>query len=210
MDLDVSFDSEEEEMTAADVLSTLEEMWINEKFAPEILPHKNDIVECMYLQIQTMEKNIANLEKHNFIRRAHEMELIRIRYILASYLRTRLLKIETYAQAILEQEAARERAGQELYLTENEKTFATSYKTSLDNYLSDVLKFIPGHVPDEYKEQPLKPQMNSYVFLQSKKAVEGVVVDEVDDLVDIRYQSKMIMPYSSIVNLLKNGDVKLI
>lgn len=210
MDLELSFDSDEEELTAAEVFASMEEIWMNEKFAPEILPHKQDIVDCMNLQVQTMEKNISNLQKHDFIRRAHEMELTRIRYMLASYLRMRLLKIETFTQTILEQETARERAGQELYLTENERTFANNYKTSLDNYINDTLKFIPGYVPDDHKEQPVKPYLNSYVFFQSKKSIEGVIVDEVDDLVDIRYESKMIMPYSSIVNLLKNGDVKLI
>lgn len=210
MDLDISLDSDEEELTAAEVFASLEEIWMNEKFAPEILPHKQDIVDCMNLQVQTMEKNISNLQKHDFIRRAHEMELVRIRYMLASYLRIRLLKIEDCTQTILEQEAERERTGQELYLTENERTFANNYKTTLDNYINDTLKFIPGYVPDDYKEQPLKPILNSYVFLQSKKSIEGVIVGEVDDLVDIRYESKMIMPYNSIVNYLKNGDIKLI
>lgn len=212
MDFDISFDSDNEELTAADVLSTMEEIWINEKFSPELLPNKMDIVDCMYLQIQAMEKNISGLQKHDFIRRAHEMELTRIRYILTSYLRTRLMKIETFTQSILEQEEARERAGQELYLSDNERKFARTYKNNMDNYFNDVLKFIPGIVPDEeYKVQFIKPVMNSFVFLQSKKSIEGVIVDEIEDeIVDIRYDSKMIMPYSSVVNLLKNGDIKLI
>lgn len=211
MDIDINFDSDGEELTAAELMSMMEEMWLNEKFAPELLPNKMDIVDCMYLQIQTMEKNISTLEKHDFIRRAHEMELIRIRYMLTSYLRTRLVKIEKFAQTILEQEEARERAGQEPYLTENEKTFATAYRNSFDSYVKDVLKFIPGFVPDDHKEHPVKPPVNNFVFLQSKKSIEGVIVDEMDDdIVDIRDGSKMIMPYSSVVNLLKNGDVKLI
>lgn len=217
-DLDLSFESDNDELTAAEVLAQMQEIWINEKFAPEILPQKMDIVDCMNLQIQTMETNISGLQKHDFIRRAHEMELVRIRYILTSYLRTRLIKIETYAQTILEQEAVREANGEELYLTENEKNFALSYKNSLDQYFNETLKFIPGHVPDDYKQQFVKPFMDRFVFLQSKKSIEGVMVqesptdsqDHENDFVDLMENSKMIMPYRSIANLLKKGDVKLI
>ncbi|GLV41552.1 Sld5 [Carabus blaptoides fortunei] len=103
-DLELSFESDNEELTAGDILKSMEEIWLNEKFAPDILQNKMEIVECLYLQIQEMEKNVDRLEKNDVRRCAHELELIRIRFLLSSYLRVRLLKIETFSQTILAEE----------------------------------------------------------------------------------------------------------
>ena len=47
----------EEELTAAEVLQKLEDAWLNEKHAPELLESKMEIVECMLDQVKTMEEN---------------------------------------------------------------------------------------------------------------------------------------------------------
>ena len=41
----------EEELTAAEVLHKLEETWLNEKHAPELLEPRMEIVECMQEQV---------------------------------------------------------------------------------------------------------------------------------------------------------------
>lgn len=51
-------EEEEEELTAQSVLLAIEEAWLNEKFAPEILPHRSDLVDCMLQQITHMEENM--------------------------------------------------------------------------------------------------------------------------------------------------------
>ena len=53
----------EEELTAAEVLQKMEEAWINEKHAPELLESKIEIIECMLDQIKTMEENLSILKK---------------------------------------------------------------------------------------------------------------------------------------------------
>lgn len=53
----------EEELTAAEVLQKMEEAWINEKHAPELLESKIEIIECMLDQIKTMEENLSKLKK---------------------------------------------------------------------------------------------------------------------------------------------------
>lgn len=212
-DLELSFESDNEELTAGDILKSMEEIWLNEKFAPEILQNKMEIVECLYLQIQEMEKNVERLEKNDIRRCAHELELIRIRFLLSSYLRIRLLKIETFAQTILAEEEVRRNDRDELYLTEAETTFANTFKNLMVKYIDESFKFMPGYVADESKEHPIKPNLHSFVFFQSNKVVNGVVVDDGgnnDDVVDINAGSKMIMTYNSITTLLKNGDVRLI
>ena len=41
----------EEELTAAEVLQKLEDAWLNEKHAPELLESRMEIVECMLDQV---------------------------------------------------------------------------------------------------------------------------------------------------------------
>jgi len=55
-----------------------------------------------------MEEQMRDLDKNDFRAVVHSMELERVRYIMASYLRCRLQKIETYTQHILNQEASRD------------------------------------------------------------------------------------------------------
>lgn len=86
-------------------METLETAWLNEKFSPEILPHQIEIVECMLEQVQHMENNMSKLQKNDFRLLAHRMELERIRFVISSYLRLRLEKIELYTQHILKQES---------------------------------------------------------------------------------------------------------
>uniref|UniRef100_A0A1B6LT31 GINS complex subunit 4 n=1 Tax=Graphocephala atropunctata TaxID=36148 RepID=A0A1B6LT31_9HEMI len=88
--------SDEEMMTAAGVLKSLEEAWLNEKLSPEILPHKTEQVDCMMEQIHHMEENLKKLDKNDFRVGLHKLELDRIRYLITSYLRTRINKIEMF------------------------------------------------------------------------------------------------------------------
>ena len=53
----------EEELTAAEVLQKLEDAWLNEKHAPELLESKIEIVECMLDQVRTMEEKHQTMKK---------------------------------------------------------------------------------------------------------------------------------------------------
>ncbi|XP_050484510.1 DNA replication complex GINS protein SLD5 isoform X3 [Bombus huntii] len=79
-------DQEEEELTAQSVLLAIEEAWLNEKFAPEILPHRSDLIECMLQQITHMEENMKRLDKGDLRLMIHRMELDRIKYMIIAEL----------------------------------------------------------------------------------------------------------------------------
>lgn len=59
---------------------------------------------------------------------------------------------------------------------------------------------------------PNKPNMQSYVFLKSKDEVQGVMVsgNDDDEMIDFKKGSQMIMQYSNVANLVKEGRVSLI
>lgn len=48
---------------------------MNEKFAPDLLPVKSNLVECMLAQIEAMEANIATAKKGDFRISVHRMEV---------------------------------------------------------------------------------------------------------------------------------------
>ena len=85
----------EEELTAAEVLQKLEDAWLNEKHAPELLESKMEIVECMLDQVKTMEENLAKVKKGDIRVPVHRMEIQRIKFMANSYLRLRLRKIQS-------------------------------------------------------------------------------------------------------------------
>ena len=44
-------EEDEEELTSAEVLAKLEEAWRNEKFAPNLLEAKTDLIDCIVEQV---------------------------------------------------------------------------------------------------------------------------------------------------------------
>jgi hypothetical protein len=84
-------------MTSGEVLSKLEEAWRNEKFAPDLLAARSDLVDCVMEQLTAMEANLERAKKGDIRIAIHRLELDRIRFILADYLRCRLRKIEINA-----------------------------------------------------------------------------------------------------------------
>lgn len=122
------------ELTSAELIELMEEVWVNEKFAPEILPHKHEVVECVLGQISYMEKNLSTLPSTDFKKGIHQLEVDRIRFLVTSYIRHRLVKIENYVLHILKEEEKRGERGEESYLTEAEQEFAVKYKQGLYSY----------------------------------------------------------------------------
>ncbi|XP_008566980.1 PREDICTED: DNA replication complex GINS protein SLD5-like isoform X2 [Galeopterus variegatus] len=85
--------SEEMVLTPAELIARLEQAWMNEKFAPELLESKSEIIECVIEQLDHMEENVRRAKKGDLKVSIHRMEMERIRYVLNSYLRCRLLKV---------------------------------------------------------------------------------------------------------------------
>ncbi|CAG9863415.1 unnamed protein product [Phyllotreta striolata] len=213
-DLNDSNDSEDYvHITPAEVLELMEETWVNEKFAPEILPNKTEVVDIILEQIKSMEVNIKNLSNDDFTKNIYQLEVDKLRFMVTSYLRTRLEKIESYVVHILKEEEKRVEKGESKYLSEQEYKFAQDYSRSMDRYFNKIMNFCPNLTSDTWSSKVIEPNNNSFVFMKSKKTIEGLPIDITNadsDLVDIKSGSRVIICYSSIEELVKNGDVNLI
>lgn len=207
---DVDDEDDENQISPPELVQLMEEAWLNEKFSPEILPHKTEMVEILLGQIAYIEENLKKLKTTDFKKTLYQMESDRLKFVITSYLRYRIEKIETYSTYILEQEKQRSEKQEEMYLSQNELTFAQEYEQSLRQHFDSIMSFCPEMTPTA----AIEPNMHSMVFLKSKGDVEGVVInDRTDDdseYIDLTSGSQVLVNYSSVANLVKNGGVHLI
>ncbi|XP_045190754.2 DNA replication complex GINS protein SLD5-like [Mercenaria mercenaria] len=207
-----------EAMTAADVLQKLEEAWLNEKFAPELLETRSDLVECMLEQITQMEENIRRAKKGDFKVSLHSMEIDRIRYILSSYLRCRLQKIERYTSHILDEaEDTLKKDEDSTKLSDEELTFAREYAQNMESHLQNLaLRHMPQNLQSlNSKQTASRPNLDKYVFLRVNESTDGVLVEEEtldtgEEIVDLEKGDQHIMRYRPMMSLVNSGAVSLI
>uniref|UniRef100_UPI00358EAE43 DNA replication complex GINS protein SLD5 isoform X6 n=1 Tax=Myxine glutinosa TaxID=7769 RepID=UPI00358EAE43 len=100
--------------------------WLNEKFAPDLLETKQDVVDNMMLHLQNMDENLHKGHVGEPKSTIHQLELERLRFVLTSYLRSRLRKIEAYFPHLLDQQR-NQTAEDPLRLSPDEYIFAEEY-----------------------------------------------------------------------------------
>uniref|UniRef100_A0A4W5KQI0 DNA replication complex GINS protein SLD5 n=1 Tax=Hucho hucho TaxID=62062 RepID=A0A4W5KQI0_9TELE len=209
-------DGQEDVMTPSELIGKLEEAWLNEKFSPELLENKSERVECVMEQLTHMEANLQRVRKGDMKASVHRMEIDRIRYVLSSYLRSRLKKIEKFFPHVLEKEKSRAE-GDTSFLSPEEFAFAKEYLANTETYLKAVaLKHMPPNLQtvDMLKAVP-EPCLDSFVFLRVRARQENILVEpETDDqreyVVDLDEGSQHLMRYRTIAPLVSSGAVQLI
>ncbi|CAG9768637.1 unnamed protein product [Ceutorhynchus assimilis] len=202
------YDDDVAELSLEQVIEIMEEAWLNEKFAPEILPNKREIVEILLGQIGHMDQKVQHLDSLDFKRAFYQKEINRLKFLVTSYLRMRLEKIETFSKHILQQERLRVTNNENLYLSQNELEFAQEYEENLNQHFESVMSFCPTVMNEE--ALIVKPNMRSIVFLKAKKDIEGILVDESNDITDLSTGSRILICYNNVANLVKSGDVHLL
>ncbi|KAM8974183.1 DNA replication complex GINS protein SLD5 [Pelodytes ibericus] len=206
----------EEVLTPAELINKLEEAWLNEKFAPELLESKSEIVECVMEQLNHMEQNLQKAQSGDLKVSFHHMEIERIRYMLSCYLRNRLMKIEKFFPHVLEKEKARGE-GEPPCLSPEEFTFAKEYMANTETLLKSVaLRHMPPNLQtlDLLKCVP-KPNLDSFVFLRVKERQESILVEPESDeqseyAIDMEIGSQHLIRYRTIAPLVASGAVNLI
>lgn len=211
--IDNEDDDNQEEITAVKVLQSVERAWLNEKFSPEILPNQIDHVDCLLEQIKEMEDNLAKLSKTDLKVDLHKLEMERIKFVVTSYLRTRLKKIECFCVKVLEEEANRSEA--DAYLSPAELKFAKEFAQNADNHFDTILR----HMPQPYdtldkNKKIIKPNLNSFVFLKCYKKIDSVIIKNIskgrEEEIILEDGSQHLMPYSSVAEFIKKGAAQLI
>ncbi|CAI9739074.1 Hypothetical predicted protein [Octopus vulgaris] len=216
LSLDLSRDEEDvEPMTANEVLSKLEEAWLNEKFSPVLLEAKTEIVECLLEQIGVMEENIRKAKKGDFKVNVHRMELDRVRFVLNSYLRIRLEKIQSHAAHYINKDSSEDE--EHSLFSPAELAFAKEYLSSVEDHLTGLaVQHMPAMLHTLRSNlSGIAPSLDSYVFFKVNKDVDGVLVEEEtletgDEIVDLKKGDQHIMRYLPVQSLVASADISLI
>lgn len=188
------------------VLENLENAWLNEKNSPEILKYEEEMIDLMFGQLEHMESNLQLVSANDFRRITHSMELERIRFIIASYLRCRLQKIEDFTQHILSEEE--KRSDDQKRLSPSELSFAKSYYESSENHFQQlILRHLPPN-QDDTSRRIIRPNMMSNVFIRVVKQC-GTIVNTNDDEIVLSENSVHMLPYQLINEFVVKGDVQL-
>ncbi|ROT69702.1 DNA replication complex GINS protein SLD5 [Penaeus vannamei] len=190
--------------------------WMTERMSPTLESHQSELVDCMLDQINQMTENLKRCKKHDFRLAIHKMEIDRIRYMISSYLRTRLEKIEKFTHYLLEKEG---RVTDESLATLSpaEVNYAKEYASNLESHFQTL---ILQHVPENLRafdpnKMSVKPNLDSYVFLKVKETTPGVLIEDDtgegrDEEVDLDEGGQHLMRYKSVSHLLHNGAISLI
>lgn len=118
-----------------------------------------------------MEENITQLNRHDLRLIAHKMELARIRFVISSYLRCRLDKIERYAVDILAKEE--QRAADQRRLSPQEQTFAETFVSNINAHFEKIaLRHMPLNLQETTANQTVRPNIQEHVFLKANVAGE--------------------------------------
>jgi len=211
---------DDDDMDMADVITLLSVAWRNEKLAPELFAYEEDLVERVKAALEERETQIEDTEDEmasnsakaaqNKILSAsqywYRKELERVRYILHSYLRVRLWKIQKFTLFILQDEAAWNK------LSGAEQKFATKYSELGERHFKHTFL---RELPSKYqgltdKEMIVRPNLDEFVVLQSTQNDDNILIENGKQHLSLQRGDICVSRYSNFKHLIVGGAVDLI
>ncbi|KAK1752460.1 DNA replication complex gins protein sld5 [Echria macrotheca] len=197
-------------------LQDLTRAWVAERSAPELLPWPSSglferINDRIKRQIERVEEMTGDMDpKTNFALIVIQTELERYKYLVRSYLRARIAKIDRHTLHYLSTDALRAR------LSDMELAYATRHQALLHNhYLSSFLSSFPPalqNLNDTAGGLTMidTPDLDSAVFIRLLKdtLVEGRGVDA-DGLTSFEENDIIILRWSDAKPLVESGSAEL-
>ncbi|KAI5445731.1 hypothetical protein KIW84_013819 [Lathyrus oleraceus] len=199
----------------------LKRAWRNEKAAPEILPFQSDLIARVREQIELMEETVeekSTVGTDPLSVSLYQMDLDRTLFLLRSYLRIRILKIEKYMFHIRKTEELWNR------LSKDEKFFTERCSDDLKKHLEEsVLSKLPENY-QSYERQSIiseeddmipEPRLDTFVLCRSKDYLTGIQlgdgpVDDRSKLFEMEAGVLYFICYKSIKPLVESGKIELL
>ncbi|MQL71821.1 hypothetical protein Taro_004147, partial [Colocasia esculenta] len=194
----------------------LKRAWRNEKAAPEILQFQKGLIQRAREQIQLLEETVEEFVENgtdDLIVSLYQMDLDRSLFLLRSYLRIRLQKIEKYMFHISRTDLWNR-------LSKEEQKFAKRCTDAMEKHLKQsVLSRLPyGYdtiprqsISSEEDDMVPEPQLDTFVFCKSKGTVGAFQLDDIgDEIVDLVADDLYVLRYKSIKGLVESGRIDLV
>ncbi|PHH91203.1 hypothetical protein CDD83_1309 [Cordyceps sp. RAO-2017] len=198
-------------------LQALTRLWVAERSAPELFAWPSDglferVNGRIKEQIERVEEMTGDMDpKTNFALIVIQTELERYKFLVRSYLRVRIAKIDKHALYYISDQELRER------LSPTELAYATRHQALLHNhYLSSFLSSFPPQLQnlnDTAGNVSMidAPDADTAVFIRMLRArdVYGRGTDT-DNTVPAAIGDVLILRWSSAKPLVDDGDAELV
>ncbi|KAJ7629422.1 hypothetical protein DFH06DRAFT_1102429 [Mycena polygramma] len=199
-------------------LEQLTRHWMNERHAPDILPAQDALLSSLLDHIRRQSDTIQLLrgdpstseEEHIRIMLA-QTEVERVKFIVRSYVRTRLFKIENYARYIIANEDVQTR------ITAAERDYASRHAHLIDrHFYASVLQSLPesqaglDDIPN-FIMPPMvtEPDTTRAVFAHARKKVTVPTSDR-GRTIDLAKGSLTLLAFGAVAALVAKGEVELV
>lgn len=174
------------------------------ELSDNLLPYQPDVVDYIIEQITHMNV-VINKSKNRwppFCIEQHKIELERFSYLINTYLRTRLKKIESNAPYLIKLlRTDIERATK--FLSPLEAKYLDRYNDSIDTYMKNIIKSMPDNMQRFRLASMKQREKANYAFVIG--CAEGTIVDG-DAEVLLEPDVCRILTVSTIIDLLEKGS----
>lgn len=205
---------EEEEETP---LQQLIRHWMNERHSPDILPNEGELLAGLLDHIRSQSETVQLLrtdpsssEEEHFRIVLVQTEVERVKFIVRSYLRTRLFKIEKFARYIMTSPQVQQQ------LSESEVEHARRFARLTDqHFYHSVLQSLPETQQTLDDQPPFVPSMvtepdkGRAVFVLARQDCPPVRLPDGTAL-DMRKGHISLTPYSVVEQLVARGEAELV
>jgi GINS complex subunit 4 len=196
---------------AEDVL-LLQQAWVREKTVPVILPHEDALVgrilNRVRRQLEFIESNSVTLQTHEKDIKLQlvliESELERVQFLLRSYIRHRLRKLDKYALYVQDNTQEKEK------LSSDEVIYLEGHLAMVHSLLSaQFLGKMEGTHENLGEDSAMvePPPEDAHVFLQ---VVEPVQTKVEGTLLELRPGEVHVMRYALVAQFVASGAVEII
>ncbi|KAI9492985.1 hypothetical protein BDB00DRAFT_976304 [Zychaea mexicana] len=200
-------------LESGDTIKQLTEAWMNERNAPELLTYKgylvNELVEALDFQVNRILETPMTTHQDKLNSMLYQNEIERIKFIIKSYLRTRLHKIEKCTLDLLRHQES------EQLMSDKELIYARKYQQLVEQHHYDsFLNTLPEkqHKQDEKTgelDMVVKSNLEAPVFIKVLDWSGNVELAK-DEMVLFEKDDIFILRYGDVRSLLLDGNIRLL
>eukprot|EP01132_Coremiostelium_polycephalum_P005719 gene5719-7114_t len=194
------------EQDTTDLLDKIKHVWINEKFSPDILNYEEDLVKQILKQIETKEELCSEINdtQNRFTAQLYEMEVERLKYLIRSYLRTRIKKIDKFYAYISQNSTIKSK------LSNHELEYCEKFTNLIENHFQiTFLESLPkGFTKNDHKNA-IVPDLDSFIFCTPKGDLGDIEIND-EETVEFKKGHIYLIRYKSIMFLLESGKMDLL
>nr|KAJ3422983.1 GINS complex subunit [Polyrhizophydium stewartii] len=203
------------------LLENMVRLWINERAAPELLPFQHNTVAALRDILEKQQDELDSREFSTpddaFIKYVSQLELERIRFVLRSYMRIRLRKIERFSQYLVTDPEQR------FKLSDAELDFAEGFQHLVGTYhRQSFLDMLPADmqalddpemINQDVGELQISPRrvrlVAAAVLILATPRLTGVCSAYSETIV-MKKDQMYLLRYSSVRGLVEDGTVDLL